>query len=161
MKEKEKNVPLLLTLSSKKCACCGEVKPTTEFSRHHSNGKKWGFYSQCKECKNKKEKKYRQENPDKRKITYRKVDLKRKYGMTIEDKKIMLKKQDYKCAVCGEELFLFGDFKDRNKVAHVDHNHETGKVRGLLCNDCNRGIGLLKDNPEYLLKAASYLNKNI
>lgn len=53
MEEKEKNVPLLLTLSFKKCTCCGEVKPTTEFTRH-KNHEKWGFHSYCKECATKK-----------------------------------------------------------------------------------------------------------
>lgn len=72
----------------------------------------------------------------------------------------MIKNQNYKCAICGEEVFLFGDLKNRNKVAHVDHDHETGEVRGLLCDKCNRGLGFFRDNPEYLLKAASYLKKN-
>lgn len=59
--KKEKNVLLLLTLSSKRCPCCGEIKPTTEFSRH-KNREKWGFCYWCKECKNKKNKEYRLEN---------------------------------------------------------------------------------------------------
>lgn len=52
MKE-EKSALLLLTLSSKRCNCCGEVKPTTEFTRQKSSYGKWGFYSWCRECKNK------------------------------------------------------------------------------------------------------------
>lgn len=149
--EKEKNVLLLLTLSSKKCACCGEVKPTTEFTRRKNHGK-WGFLPYCKECRNKKFKQHYKENPEK----FKKNNLKR-YGITIEDKERMLKNQGYKCAICGEEIFLFGNLKNMNKIAHVDHNHETGKVRGLLCNDCNRGIGLLKDNPLLLANAIKYL----
>lgn len=72
----------------------------------------------------------------------------------------MLKNQGYKCVICGGELFLFGDLKNRNKVASIDHDHDTGKVRGLLCNDCNIGLGKFKDNPEYPLKAASYLKEH-
>lgn len=157
--KKESNALLLLTLSSKRCTCCGEVKPTTEFYKIKSCNGKWCFRSYCKKCDIKKRKEYFLENPEKTKETRKKRDLK-KYGITLEDKESMLKKQNYKCAICGKELFLFGEPKDKNKIAHVDHNHDTGKVRGLLCDSCNRGIGLLKDNPEYLLKAASYLKKN-
>lgn len=150
------NVPLLLTLSSKKCPCCGEVKPTTGFTRNKVNGK-WGFHSYCKACVNKKTKKYQLDNPEKCKITKRKQNLKKRYGLTVEDIERMLKNQNYKCAICGREIFLHGDSVDKNKIARVDHNHETGKVRGLLCNDCNRGIGLLKDNPMLLANAIKYL----
>ena len=154
--EKEKNAPLLLTLSSKRCSCCGEVKPTTEFTRRKDNGK-WGFLSHCKECRNKKIKKCYIDNPEKFKRINRNNKLKNQYGLTIEDVEIILKNQGYKCAICGEELFLFGS---SNKLtAHVDHNHETGEVRGLLCDKCNRGLGYFRDNPEYLLSAISYLKK--
>lgn len=155
--KKEKNV-LLLTLSFKKCPCCGEVKPTTEFTRNNNHGK-WGFHSYCKECKNKKFKKYRIDNPEKCKRLYRNSNLKKLYGLTIEDIEIILKNQNYKCAICGREIFLHGASVDKNKIARVDHNHETGKVRGLLCNDCNRGIGLLKDNPLFLANAIKYLER--
>lgn len=119
----------------------------------NKHGKKWGFHSWCKGCKNKKTKEYYLENPEKRKENH----LKRKYGITPEDKERMLKKQNFRCAICGEEIFLFGDLKNINKVAHVDHNHETREVRGLLCSDCNRGIGLLKDSPLILANALKYL----
>lgn len=156
--EKEKNVPLLLTLSSKRCSCCGEIKPTTDFSKNTRHGK-LGFYSYCKACNNKKRKQYRIDNSEKFKRIKRNSDLK-KYGLTIEDAEIMLKNQGHKCLICGEEILLFGDMKNRDKVAHVDHNHETGEVRGLLCDKCNRGLGFFRDNEEYLINAASYLKKN-
>lgn len=152
--EKEKNALLLLTLSSKKCACCGEVKPTTEFIRQNSHGK-WGFCSSCKECRRKRNHKYYLDNPEKCKRLKRKSDLKKQYGLTIEDIKIMLKNQNYKCAICGREIFLHGSSKEL--TAHVDHDHKTGKVRGLLCNACNTGIGLLKDSPLFLANALKYL----
>ncbi len=151
--KKESNVLLLLTLSSKKCPCCGEIKPTTEFSRYNDHGKKWGFYSYCRECCKKKARKYRLENPEKA----MKKHLKR-YGITPEDKERMLKNQGYKCAICGEEIFLFGS--SPKLTAHVDHDHKTGKVRGLLCQGCNTGLGGFRDNPKYLLGAVSYLKKN-
>ena len=61
--KKEKNALLLLTLSSKKCACCGEVKPTTEFIKR-KNREKWGFNSYCKACKKKKHHEYYLDNTD-------------------------------------------------------------------------------------------------
>jgi Recombination endonuclease VII len=61
----------------------------------------------------------------------------------------MAKAQDYKCAICGEEKRLV-----------VDHDHATGDIRALLCDDCNKGLGSFKDNPDNLLKAAYYLEKH-
>lgn len=155
--KKEKNVLLLLTLSSKKCPCCGEVKPTTGFARYKSRNGKWGFNSHCKACVNKKLKEYRLDNPEEYKRIKRKQNLK-KYGLTLEDQERMLREQNYKCAICGQEIFLHGS--SQKLVAHVDHDHKTGKVRGLLCKECNTGLGKFRDNTEYLLGAISYLNKN-
>lgn len=156
--EKKKSAPLLLTLSSKKCPCCGEVKPTTEFARYKSQKGKFGFNSYCKVCVNKKSKKYSIDNPEKCKRTYRNSRLKKLYGLTIEDVGIILKNQNYKCAICGQEISLFGSSK--KLTAHVDHDHKTGKIRGLLCQECNIGLGKFRDNTEYLLGALSYLKKN-
>lgn len=155
--KQEKNV-LLLTLSSKKCPCCGEVKPTTEFTRWKSSHGKWGFCSWCKECNNKRSKEYRIDNPEKCKRTYRNSVLKKRYGLTPEDLERMLRDQGNKCAICGKEIFLFGSSK--KLTAHVDHDHKTGKVRGLLCQECNIGLGKFMDNTDYLLSAISYLKKN-
>lgn len=154
--KKESNVPLLLTLSSKKCSRCGQVKPTTEFSRNKRWGK-YGFYVYCRDCRSEIDKKYFLENTEKCKKKNRNKILK-KYGITVEDQDRMLKEQNNKCAICGKEIFLFSTSK--NLIAHVDHNHKTGKIRGLLCHDCNVGLGNFKDNTEYLLGAISYLNKN-
>lgn len=155
MKE-EKNALLLLTLSSKRCSCCGEIKPTTEFTKR-KNREKWGFCPYCRECKHKKAKEYYLDNTEKYKKLARNRDLK-KYGITLEDQEKMLRDQDNKCAICGKELFLFGSSK--KITAHVDHDHKTGKVRGLLCQECNTGLGKFMDNTDYLLSAVSYLKKN-
>lgn len=154
--EKEKNVLLLLTLSSKKCTCCNEVKPTTEFTKKKI-GEKCGFSSQCKACIYKKRKEYRLDNPEEYNRIKRNQNL-RKYGLTFEDQEGMLREQNYKCAICGQEIFLFGS--SQKLIAHVDHDHKTGKVRGLLCKECNSGLGKFRDNTEYLFIAISYLKKN-
>jgi hypothetical protein len=75
-----------------------------------------------------------------------------RYGITSDEYDQLLVDQGGVCAVCG--LPETSNFKSR---LSVDHNHETGRVRGLLCNTCNRALGLLRDNPEVLRNAASYL----
>ena len=65
--------------------------------------------------------------------------------------------QGGKCKVCDKDLLLLG--YDKSLTAHVDHNHDTGKVRGLLCDTCNRAIGMLKDDPKILQRAITYLNE--
>lgn len=73
--------------------------------------------------------------------------LKRRYGITLEDYEKMFKEQKGKCAICGIK-------KDK---LDIDHCHRTNKVRGLLCGSCNRALGLLKDNTEFLNNAIRYL----
>ncbi len=80
--------------------------------------------------------------------------IKRKYNLSLEKYINMLEKQHYKCLICGISE------KDISSKLAVDHDHESGKVRGLLCNKCNSAIGLLKEDPKLLIKAAEYLNNN-
>lgn len=72
------------------------------------------------------------------------------YGLSIEEYRSMLSLQEDKCAVCGVIM----------EKPHVDHCHKTDLVRGLLCRDCNIGIGMFRDNPVVLLRAATYLNQH-
>ena len=79
----------------------------------------------------------------------RKLRLVRVYNITEDDYANLYGDQSGKCAIC----------ETNNVRLVIDHNHDTGKVRQLLCDNCNRGIGLLKDNPEVVQKAADYLRK--
>ena len=81
----------------------------------------------------------------------RRYRLKRRYGLTIEEYDTLLHKQRFKCKCCG----VHQNEEDRSFA--VDHDHETKQVRGLLCNKCNRGIGLLGDSLEGLYRAVKYL----
>lgn len=82
--------------------------------------------------------------------------LKRNYGIAYRVYHQMLESQNNKCAVCGGEGFIMN--KDRHKLKLVvDHCHATGKVRGLLCHNCNRALSLFHDNIETLTKAINYL----
>lgn len=87
--------------------------------------------------------KWRKNNPDKDRINR----LKRKYNLTPEDIMEMLRKQNNKCAICNKFLSYYV----------IDHNHKTGKVRGLLCCSCNTAIGKFKDSISQLQKAIKYL----
>jgi len=77
----------------------------------------------------------------------------RKYGMTLEDYDRMVAEQDGKCAICGRE----GGADNTKKRLAVDHCHETNLVRGLLCTNCNQGIGNFKDDSEVIKMAVAYL----
>lgn len=86
-----------------------------------------------------------------RKLRNRKYGLK-KYNMTIEQYESLLDSQNRSCAICGKKE------ETKNKLSMpLDHCHETGKVRGLLCHPCNLGIGSLRHNPELLRRAANYV----
>jgi len=83
----------------------------------------------------------------------RKFNLKKKYGITVEEFEQMLKNQDYKCDICKLPSDSFKEW------LVVDHNHTTGKVRGLLCKSCNFGLGNFKDSTFNLQNALNYLLK--
>ena len=79
-------------------------------------------------------------------------NIKHRYGMTSEQYEAMLKRQNGQCAVCPATQ------ADSKKTRlHVDHDHQTGKVRGLLCTHCNQAIGCAKDSPDRLRELADYL----
>lgn len=64
--------------------------------------------------------------------------------------------QNQKCQLCGSEGFLIGNNNHSEKLA-VDHCHKTGKVRSMLCHNCNRALGLLMDDPHLMRRAAEYV----
>ncbi len=78
----------------------------------------------------------------------------RMYGITLEDFQKMLESQGGVCAICGE---LETDIR-KHKLS-LDHCHVTGKVRGILCNRCNKLLGHAQDSPEILMRAAGYLRR--
>lgn len=86
-------------------------------------------------------------------------DLKRKFGITQEEYNKILKDQNSVCFLC----LNVETRKHKNTITQrlsIDHDHKTGKIRGLLCNNCNRGIGLLQDNSEILKRAVFYLERS-
>jgi hypothetical protein len=80
--------------------------------------------------------------------------LENKYGITLEDKRIMWKTQDGKCLICKKKL-------TKSKDCHIDHCHATGKIRGLLCHKCNSLLGCANDDLAILQSAVDYIRKNL
>lgn len=76
------------------------------------------------------------------------LELKRKYGLSLDQQQAMFERQKGQCCICKEAQPL-----------NVDHDHSTGEVRGLLCHRCNTGVGYFRDNPTFLQRAARYLKK--
>lgn len=96
---------------------------------------------------------WREANPDKLKITARKNRLRRAYNISLETYEGLLAAQGGVCAICGGAPNGIGE------CYHVDHDHATGAIRGLLCHSCNTGIGALGDDPDRLRKAVTYLER--
>lgn len=84
------------------------------------------------------------------------AQLRRNYGISVGEYSLMSGEQEFRCLICGDHGS--GGVKASSRL-HVDHDHETGLVRGLLCNRCNRGIGYFRDNPDLLRSAAKYLER--
>ena len=94
----------------------------------------------------------------KRKETSHITNLKYNYGLTLEEYNVILKKQNYKCAICEcNEYENRWTNKNNNLPFVVDHCHTTGIIRGLLCDNCNLMVGHAKNNIETLKKAINYL----
>ncbi len=88
---------------------------------------------------------------------YKGWSLKHHYGISIEVYDEIFKKQQGLCAICSKPESMIDVREGTVQSLSIDHDHLTGKIRGLLCNACNRGLGYFKDNPEFLVKAAAYL----
>lgn len=93
-------------------------------------------------------------------ITQKNYNLQSKYGITIGDFMEMFEKQNGQCKLCNCEVERFSKVPTRRDVGVVDHDHITGRVRGILCQTCNRALGLFHDDYNLLLKAAEYLKND-
>ena len=134
----------------KRCARCGEEKPDDEFPVDPRRPSR--RYSYCLVCKREYMREYRLANPSATKIKQRRDNL-RKYGITQADYEAMLVAQDGRCAICGRR----GSGTKQHDRMSIDHDHGTGRVRGLLCRSCNKGIGYFDDEVERLDAAIEYL----
>ena len=138
------------------CKTCGIEKDLDKFKTVYRTYKRKGdggtsVYENkrgsCRKCEHQKLKGWRKDNPAKMKNQR----LRKKYGMGLNEYVQLLKEQNYGCAICKTlEPKGQGGF-------HVDHCHETGRVRGLLCHHCNVSLGGFRDDPILLYRAVDYL----
>lgn len=117
------------------------------------------WYLKNKKSVIKKNKKYREENKEKIKVLNQKQHLQNTYLLTLEQYDKILESQNGVCAICKNKEISLDSIGNIRKLA-VDHNHTTGKIRGLLCNKCNRMIGFSNDNIQVLEQAIEYLTKD-
>jgi len=142
--------------TTKTCSKCGEEKPRDQF--HVSRQGKFGpvLKSACKDCGAAAVREWYSRNSDQSNTNRRRLQLKQNYGLTVEQYVDMLEAQGNACAICHQpERAVHG-----NGTAFglsVDHCHDSSDVRGLLCQRCNRAIGLLGDDVELLRSAIAYL----
>ena len=137
------------------CILCKTVKPFEDFydgykakKQRYATNKKY-LHSRCKECDHARVRLYHKNNRDK--VTKQQLiaHRRRQYGLTEEEYKTMILSQNNLCAICSNP--------SKHKALNIDHNHKTGKVRGLLCHNCNLAIGLFKEDIDYLTNAIKYL----
>ena len=133
---------------TKYCKSCDTTKPIDYF--YLRNKTSMVRHSTCKEC----DKKRVKENHDP--VAYRNAELQRRYGITQQDYEVMIAEQNNQCAICNTTEP--GGRHDRGYFV-VDHCHTTGKVRKLLCHNCNTALGLVGDNTHILQSMIEYLQE--
>lgn len=132
---------------------CLETNPQSVNNFNKQKSRKDGLRAICKTCRKEYEKKLMLKFPHYFSRASHKTMLARKYDLSIDDYEKMLKEQDYKCAICN---CIQADTKHR---FGVDHDHKTGKIRSLLCYNCNYALGNIRDNYETAARLAQYLAK--
>lgn len=141
-------------MDSKQCVKCLVTKPLSEFSFKRPKNRKPGFQPRCKCCAKEDTKEWRQQQSEER---LKDLYYKRTYGMSVQDFNFLLQQQKHSCKICGKSIVVDGISSNR---AVVDHCHTTGRVRGILCNECNRGLGYFHDNINSLENAIDYLRSD-
>lgn len=132
-----------LPVKVKVCSGCGDSKDVSCFHTHRQTRDK--LRAKCKECTNKENKQWAEENQDKRKSSH----YNRTYGLSYQEIMDMHRRVNNLCEICS----------DKKELLHVDHSHSSGKVRGLLCMRCNLLLGKIEENSNLFPKLFDYLEK--
>ena len=131
----------------KTCTSCGVEKDITDFYLH----KKSGRINPCKKCCNKRGQQWAEENRPRHREMNHKANIKHFYGMSVEEYDALYNRQHGCCAICGRHQ------SNLKRRLNVDHDHTTRKIRGLLCDHCNNGLGYFFDDSDLMLQAAIYM----
>jgi hypothetical protein len=138
----------------KTCTKCKTEKSLSSFYVDKHAPDKHSYV--CKNCEAAYHRQYRANHLDREK----EVQLLFNHGLTMQQWNELFVKQNGLCAICGNWLRLPENGLGKgNGLVHTDHDHRTGKIRGLLCGKCNMGIGLFKDSVDILRSASEYLRK--
>lgn len=154
-----------------KCGKCSETKPLADFPRRGKDITSKTRTSSCKACRAAYMRAWKSASPDRQEYDRRKskewqakhprytkqTKLRLAYGMTVEQYDTMVAAQKGVCFICHCEDRDFIKKSGKRRELAVDHCHETGVVRSLLCGDCNRALGLVKESPVILAKMIAYL----
>jgi hypothetical protein len=170
-------------VTTKQCRACREIKPIDAFYRMRRNVDLW--HADCKECRNQKTKAWKQENPDRvrgheksrnrnwaaelanaraRRATpegrrkLRNWRLKKDHGITLDEYEQMVSDQGGVCKICRRPPR--GGRTHHDQMLHVDHDHATGRIRGLLCRHCNVAIGFFDEDVEIITAAIRYIQQS-
>lgn len=139
----------------KRCSKCKQEKELTKFTSNKKGAD--GKHSHCNKCRYEDFKRRRRKSPEVFVDPSRRAHLRRSYGITPERYDEMRGIQNDLCAICKRP----GKPRARQRYAlHVDHDHQTGAVRGLLCAECNSILGNAKDSKEVLMAAIEYLQRH-
>ena len=131
--------------TEKVCSKCKQAKPISEF--YLRKDRRPGLYhAWCRSCHAEGSREYQRSDRG------RATRIGRVYSLAIEDYHLLLSNQGNACAICDEPF--------SNSRPHVDHCHDRGTVRGLLCGGCNKAIGLFRDDPVRLQRAIDYLARS-
>lgn len=138
------------------CPSCKTDTPISEFWKQKGpRAAKDGLQCYCKACQKAKIGAWRIKNVEGQRRIQRKGKLWDTYGLTLEEYDLIFKSQEGRCAICLRK----GGGTSKHAHLDVDHDHQTGKIRGLLCGKCNRLLGHADDSPARLIAAAAYLEK--
>lgn len=131
----------------KKCIDCQLVKLAFEFYSHSGH---------CKVCRKIRQREWRKANHERNRKIQSHGHLKRNFGISLEQYRVMHAGQNGCCAICKKPETH--TIKGVLCTLAVDHDHDTGNIRALLCGRCNKAIGLFDDRPELLREAANYIS---
>ena len=137
----------------KECTKCGEVKELTEYYFRKDRG---CYHNVCTPCRSQQHKEARDRRLTKAEQATidREYQINYKYGITGSDYTKMLEDQNNCCAICN-----INQEHVRHQRLYIDHDHDTGAVRELLCNPCNAALGLFNDSSKFVQNAANYLKR--